>query len=134
MLRLIAALVLSATLIGCVATGVQVTNEQAASFQKGTSTQADVEARLGRPTTTSILPNGERYVSYTYVRAQARASSFIPIVGPLVGGADSTSTVVLFRFSPDGKLIDYTSTSSQFGTGTGFAAGSPIEQSDQPRQ
>lgn len=129
----LAAISLMVLLSGCVATGVQVSNEQAAAFQKGVSTQAEVIGKLGNPTSTTVLPNGERQLMYIYTQAQARPSSFIPIVGALVGGADSKSTIAIFRFGSDSKLMDYTFNKSEYGTATGFAAGT-MPQVDQPKQ
>ena len=49
---------MAALLTGCAAAGVQVTDQQAQSFQVGRATYADVVAQLGQPTTVSTSTNG----------------------------------------------------------------------------
>jgi len=115
--------------------GAQVSEQQLASFEKGKTTYAQVVANLGQPTSQTTSSEGSRIATWTYFESKARASTFIPIVGPFVGGADSRSNVVQMRFDQAGILEGYTDTASQFGSGTGFASGvhsEPVE--DQPRQ
>ena len=122
-------------LAGCAATGVQVKEEQLAEFEKGKTTIQDVIAKLGQPTRNTLLPDGSRTLTYTYVQAQARPENFIPIIGPLVGGHDVRSNIVMLRFSPNGVLRSMIASSSQRGTGRGAAAGAPMERvEDQPKQ
>jgi hypothetical protein len=129
-----AALFTMLLLLGCASTGVQVNEDQLRTFEKGKTTVADVTAVLGQPTTSSLQSDGSRMLIYSYAQAQARPASFIPIVGAFVGGTDARSNVVMFRFDAKGVLMDYSSTSSTYGTGTGMAAGAPMPQTDQPRQ
>ena len=112
MVRTIASILAVALLAGCASSGIKVTEAQAAQFTKGQSTEADVIARLGPPTRTSRLPDGAWQDIYSYSRAQFRAESFIPYVNLMAGGADSTTTMVSFRFAADGKLQDWTTTAS----------------------
>jgi len=110
MLRTIAGFCAIALLAGCASSGTKVTEAQAAQFTKGQSTEADVIARLGPPTRTSRLPEGAWQDIYSYSRYQQRAESFLPYVNLLVGGADTTTTAISFRFGADGKLQDWSST------------------------
>jgi hypothetical protein len=57
---------MAALLTGCAAAGVQVTDQQAQSFQVGRATYADVVAQLGQPTTVSTSTNGRRVAVYSY--------------------------------------------------------------------
>jgi hypothetical protein len=125
-----------ALLSGCVSTGVKVDENQLTSFQKGQTTYAQVVARLGSPTSATLLPDGRRMIMYTYVQAQARPESFVPIVGAFVGGADSRSNVVSLTFDQNGVLETYSSTASQYGAGTGLESGNPPNDRvpDQPRK
>ena len=120
----------------CTSTGVQVNERALTSFEKGKTTINDVFARLGQPTSNILLNTGQRIVGYTYVQAQARPESFIPIIGPLVGGADSRFSNVSLTFDRNGVLESYSSTQSQFGTSTGVASGAtPSDRvRDQPRR
>jgi len=130
------AFLLAATIVltGCMSVGVEVKQDQLAEFKKGVTMEPDVVARLGKPTSRIIDSEGGAMLMYTYIHSQARPAAFIPIVGALVGGADSESTMTTFRFDSSGKLLSYTSSQSQYGSGTGFASGRPTAETDQPRQ
>jgi outer membrane protein assembly factor BamE (lipoprotein component of BamABCDE complex) len=130
------AVLLGLALGGCAASGVQVKEEQLSAFEKGKTTIQDVVAVLGVPTGNTLMPDGSRMISYSYSQAQARPATFIPIIGPLVGGVDARSNMVMLTFDQRGVLKSTMSSSHQHGTGTGFAAG-PVPQSQveqQPRQ
>ena len=122
-------------LAGCAASGVQVTEEQAQSFQPGRATYADVVAALGIPTVTTTQSNGNRIAVYSYAAVQARPQNFIPYIGPLVSGYDSKSSAVTFVFDARGILTNTTSTQTGMGTGANLAAGSalPAPAAAQPR-
>src|ERR1700685_215617 len=96
----IAALLLS----GCVSSGTQVTDEQAAQFKKGFTTEAEVIAKLGPPDATARSDDGSKVDSYTYVKASANAADFIPYVGLLAGGSSGKYTTVAFSFNSAGIL------------------------------
>ena len=125
----------SALLIcGCVASGVIVNEQQVQSFKRGETTEAQIIAVLGAPTSRSNI-NGVRSISYTGVHAQARPASFIPYIGGLVGGSDVRHSSYTFTFDSSGKLANIVSTEGATGTGHGFAAGGSMPQTEaQPRQ
>ena len=110
-------------LSACATVGREVSQDQLASFKKGETTAEDVVAKLGPPTSSSISGTGLRTISYMFAHAQARPGSFVPFIGPLIGGTDSRSSMVVFIFGSDGKLQNYYASQSQLGSGTGFAAG-----------
>lgn len=119
---------------GCASYGVMVTDKQASQFKRGETTEAQIVSTLGKPTTITTS-NGIRTLTYTGVYAQARPSSFIPFIGAFVGGTDSQVSQVVFRMDEFGKLADVTSSQTTSGVGMGFAAGAPIQQTeDQPRR
>jgi hypothetical protein len=118
-LRVFASMCAMPLLFGCAATGVQVTQEQAQSFQVGRSTYADVVGTLGQPTTVTSVTNGQKYAVYSYAAVQSRPQNFIPYIGPLVAGYDSKSSAVTFVFDPRDVLVSSSSTQSNMGTGVG---------------
>lgn len=121
-----------ASIGGCASHGVMLSESQVSQIKKGETTEAQLIQALGQPTTVSMY-SGQRTLIYSGAHAQARAASFIPIVGPLVGGSDARATTAIFRIK-DGIVIDYSYTQSNIGGGTGIAAGpaiAPIQ--DQPR-
>lgn len=124
---------LCADLMGCVASGTQVKERQLSQFKAGETTYSQVVSDLGPPNSNSLLPDGTRLIAYTYVQAAARPESFIPIIGPFVGGADVHSNMVTFRFDADGKLMTYSSTATQVGAGQNLEAGAPSPRTGEPK-
>jgi S1-C subfamily serine protease len=110
-------------LSACATAGVHVDQSKLARFQAGRTTVADVIVALGAPTNSTVSSNGTRTLVYVFSQVQTRPETFIPYVGAFVGGADSRSEAVVFRFDGDGRLIDYTASNSGVGVGTGFASG-----------
>ena len=121
-------------LCGCMASGVIVNEQQVQQFKRGETTEGQIIAVLGQPTSRSNM-NGRRSISYSGVQAQTRPASFIPYIGGLVGGSDVRHSSYTFSFDANGKLADIVSTEGAMGTGTGFAAGGSMQQTEaQPRQ
>src|ERR1700737_255002 len=114
---------LCGALAGCASSGVQVTREQAQSFQIGRSTYSDVIASLGQPPSTTMTSGGQKYAIYSYAAVSSRPQNFIPYIGPLVSGYDTKSSTVTFTFDARDTLVNMTSTQSTLGTGAYLAAG-----------
>lgn len=134
-MKLLSVIVATLLLCGCVSVGKQVKQEQLSEFTKGKTSYNEVISKLGQPNTVTSTADGQRHIAYTFIHAQPRAASFIPIIGGLVGGADSTMNMVMITFDKDGLLKDYTSTQSNYGSGTGFAGGTYQPQTpDQPKE
>ena len=121
---------IAALLTGCAAGGVQVSDQQAQSFQVGRATYADVVAQLGQPTTVSTSNNGRRVAVYSYAAMSARPQNFIPYIGPFVAGYDTKSSAVIFTFDGRGILRETSSTQSNAGIGANLAAGTPFGAGD----
>lgn len=135
MKRFLSVCLLAAALAGCAASGVKVTDSHLAAFKEGETTEAQVIAALGQPTTRMRMPDGTVIIVYAYSAYSVRPQTFIPIVGGFVGGADGQASSVSLTFGPDGKLLNTASSASTFGTGQNAASGvsAPI-QTQQPRQ
>lgn len=128
------AIFVAAALTGCAASGVKVTDTHLSSFKQGETTEHEVVAALGQPTTRMRLPDGTVMLVYAYSAYSVRPSTFIPIVGGFVGGADGQASSVSLTFGPDGKLLNTASSASTFGTGQNAASGVPTPiQTQQPR-
>lgn len=119
---------------GCVSVGTQVKLDQLSGFTKGTTTYSDVVAKLGTPNTISAQSNGKRIASYTYIHSQTRPETFIPFIGGFIGGADSKFNTAQFVFDQEGKMIEYSISESNYGSGMGFAAGKYQERTEQPKE
>lgn len=135
MMRFVWAGCAALALCGCAASGVQVSEEQAQSFQIGRATYSEVVNTLGAPTVTTTQSNGARIAVYSYAAVQSRPQNFIPYVGPLVAGYDTKSSAVTFTFDARGVLTNVTSTQTGIGTGANLASGSgqPAPPTSQPR-
>lgn len=122
-------------LAGCVSAGVRVDEKNLAAFEKGKTTYTEVIAGLGQPTTNTLMPDGRRMLMYTWVDARARPQNFVPLVGALMGGADTRSSSAIVWIGKDGTLESFSASQSQYGIGRGLDAGpSPGRVPDQPRQ
>lgn len=132
--KLLTATVAVLLLAGCASHGVMVSQDKVSTLKKGISTEADAVAALGQPTSVTNY-NNVRVLVYSGAHAQARPASFIPFIGPLVGGTDVQSSMVMLHFGPSGILTDVVSTQYRSGGATGFAAGQPIPQTPEiPRR
>lgn len=120
--RFLSVAIAALSLLGCAASGVKVAPGQLSSFKKGQTTAAEVVSKLGNPTSRSITADGREMLIYNYTAYQARPESFIPLIGPLIGGADIQTSMVWFQFGTDGKLTDYYANNSAVGSGSNLAA------------
>lgn len=115
----IVAAVATVALVGCAASGVQVSPQAATQFREGITTEAEIVSKLGQPTTVSVV-NGRRVIGYAGMQYQVKPATFVPIVGMFAGGADYTYSSALYEIGPNGVLERVTYTSS----GSGSRAGS----------
>jgi len=109
-----------AFLAGCSSSGTKVTPEDAAKFKTGEATYSDVIAKFGPPQSQMNTSNGQKIVVYYYMNTSVRAVTFIPVVGTLAGGADTSHNSVSFIFGPDGRLASSSSSTGQVGVNTGL--------------
>jgi hypothetical protein len=112
---------LGCIMAGCVSSGTKVTADQQAAFQSGTTTEAQIIAKLGQPNNIATLSDGSKMDSYTHIAASANAINYVPIVGLFAGGAKSTTDSVMFTFDPQGILKSTTSNHGQSNVNTGLA-------------
>lgn len=118
---------------GCASTGVQVDPSRVQSFERGVTTRGQIEAALGRPTMVQTMQDGKTTLTYTYANAQVRPATFIPIVGLFAGGSDVRADSVSIFLDAQGRYEANQSTTSEYGTGMGVAAGQAQPRLDQPK-
>ncbi|EDZ99466.1 hypothetical protein BH160DRAFT_5227 [Burkholderia sp. H160] len=115
-------LLCGALLTGCVSAGVEVQPEQMANFKHGLTTLKEVTTALGPPSVETALDDGSTLLVYTYVRSRPHPESYLPLIGSLVGGADTHSSAAVFLFDSHGLLKSANTTSSNVGTGVSSGA------------
>lgn len=121
-------LVLCLVLAACASSGTKVQESDAAQFQKGATTIPDVEKALGKPQVNTLNADGTRSIAYVYSHAQAKAASFIPIVGLFAGGAKGDINMVKFDFDTAGKMTNYSVSASNTDMTMGGSSGQPPPQ------
>lgn len=120
-------------LAACATSGIKVSDQQIAAFERGKTTYPEVIAALGEPT--FQMNNGAlRVASYGSSTVRTRPQTFIPFVGAFVGGADMRTSSVTFTFDRNDVLQNVSSSSSAVGSGLGPApAGMSSAPTNQPR-
>lgn len=106
---------------GCATTGTQIDAGQVKAFERGVTTRAEIESKLGQPNMVQTLPDGRAILTYTYAHAQARVASFIPVVGLFAGGSDVKAQTVSIFLDAQGHFESSQSVNSQYGSGLGLA-------------
>ncbi len=112
----VALLAFAAGLAGCASTGNNVTVEQMQGIERGKSTRADVEAKLGKATFERVTPDGLAMLSYVYVAPTIRPASFRFINEGATAGVDAISRSAGFIFDDKGILFDVLGSERRFGT------------------
>jgi outer membrane protein assembly factor BamE (lipoprotein component of BamABCDE complex) len=120
-------LVILSLLSGCVSVGRKIDQAAADKIEKGKTTQQEVIGLIGSPDRITRRASGDTVFMYNYTRATAKPATFIPLFGPLVGGANIQSQMFLVTFGPDGLVKDYLSTYGATETDQGLAVGGKAE-------
>lgn len=82
---------------------------------------------VGLPQQVGKDSDGNETWTYTYARASAKGTSFIPIAGAFMGGVDTQNQTLVVKFGPDGVV---TFTDLSFGgisTDMDASAGKPVD-------
>jgi len=95
------------SLSGCMSVGTKFDESRVASFKIGQTNCADAVAGLGRPSMDMRSANGERTVLYSYSDMRTRPETFLPYIGPLVGGMDNDTKSLSLVCDRGGMLKDY---------------------------
>lgn len=105
-------------LSACATSGTMVSEKQTMQFEEGVTTEQEIRAELGQPTTITTSKE-ERTLIYTGATYQTKAATFVPVVGIFAGGSDIQSTSVIFKIGPDGVLQEMTRSETNLDTTTG---------------
>ncbi|WP_025041003.1 hypothetical protein [Nitrosospira briensis] len=121
-MKVVVIVAMALALSACATVGKEISPNQLSQFKEGITTQDEVLTALGTPTS-STTTTDSTVIVYSFAHVQARPATFIPIFGMFLGGTDTRSSAVAFRFGPDGKLVKMARTDMRSGAGTGFASG-----------
>lgn len=107
-------------MLGCATHGNEIDTAFANSIERGVTTETEIRENLGAPQSVGLDGQGNKTMTYVYAKSQAKAESFIPIVGSFVGGADTESTSLLIIVdSKTGVVKDFALNESKTETKTG---------------
>jgi outer membrane protein assembly factor BamE (lipoprotein component of BamABCDE complex) len=131
-------LVIVGLLSGCVSVGRQIDQTSASKIEKGKTTKEQVVMLIGSPDQIMSRGNGEEIYYYKYTRATAKPATFIPIFGPLVGGANVQHQMFMVTFDSNGVVKDYFNSRGATETSHGLTTGSKpeipeVEQGKRPK-
>ncbi len=122
MLRIIA-LTTALFISGCASYGNKIDSSYAANIEKGVTTESQVLGALGNPMSVGITPDGKRFAVYMYTYAQAKASSFIPVVGLFAGGSNTETQMLQIWYDENGVVSNYTYNNHNGEVKTGILSG-----------
>jgi hypothetical protein len=89
-------------------------------FAVGVDTIETVEAKRGKPFTTTTNPDGTIMVIYTATKTHVKGATFIPIAGLFAGGAKGHITSKMFFFDSKGVLSSFSSSETNVDCRTGL--------------
>ena len=112
--------VIACAALACVSSGTKVTQTQLSEFHVGATTEGQILAELGPPTTTATFTDGSKMDIYAHTAAHANAASYVPVVGLFAGGAKGNSQSVTFNFDSKGILKSTSSSDTQIKVNTGL--------------
>ena len=130
MKRIMTLVLMACFVAGCASVGRKIDQSAADKIEKGKTTKEQVINLIGSPDQITRRGNGDTIFMYTYARATAKPASFIPIFGPLVGGAKVQHQMFMVIFGSDGVVRDFFNTYGATESDTGLATGSKPEIKD----
>jgi len=113
--------VLALGLLGCATSGKPIQQDKVVQIKEGVTTKEEVIALMGKPAIHTLNGDGKEIMMYTHIKANTRASSFIPVVGLFVSGADMKQQSLQILIGKEGKVEKYIFTDSETPMNTGLA-------------
>jgi outer membrane protein assembly factor BamE (lipoprotein component of BamABCDE complex) len=107
MKKLLPLLGLAACLAGCMSYGNKMEKATIDQIQKGVTTRAEVDAKLGPPKAVNIMPTGDRQAHYMYAETDTDAASFIPYVNLFHHGAKQREQNLVVIYDQHNIVKDY---------------------------
>lgn len=100
---------------GCtmVDTGTKVDTSSINQIVRGETTEQEVLEMFGPPNQTGQTADGDKSLTWMNITYTLDAANFIPLIGPLVGGGESTNTMLTVSLDANGIVQDFSYTSGQ---------------------
>lgn len=107
---------------GCATSGNKVLKDEtkasvAEKLQPGMS-QDEVTALFGQPLDVTYTDSGNEIWKYSFTKAQAKATNFIPVVSLFKSGATGESKNLAIFFNTKGEVVRHSMSSSDVDTNT----------------
>lgn len=112
---------------GCVSVGRQIDQASVEKIHKGETTKDQAVGLLGPPNSVTQAGNGETIFVYFYIRSAAKPETFIPCIGPLVGGATAQQQILTLTFGQDGIVKNISRTETATDSSMGISSGGKPE-------
>jgi hypothetical protein len=96
----------------CASVGTNANTSQIETIQKGVTTRADVEVKLGQPNMVSLMGDGRKIILYNYSEYRTEAGTFIPFVGLVVFGANTQNQTLQIMLDQRDVVVDYVYTNT----------------------
>jgi len=112
MKHLIAAACVAAALSACASSGntalkTETSHTLSSKIAKGVTTQAQVRALLGAPSSTNFTDSGNQVWHYSHSKATSMGRNFIPLVNIVSSGSNVESKELALFFDKQGVVQDY---------------------------
>ena len=111
-----------ALLTACASYGTKINSDYVSKIKKGETTEKEIVANLGNPMSVGLGPDGQKFLMYMHTYSQAKAATFIPIVGAFAGGADTSTQMLQLWVDANGVVTNFAYTDSQSEMGMGISA------------
>lgn len=94
-------------LSACFSVGKKIEQTSLAQIQKGKTTKTELLALLGEPTSNSLKSDGQETLEWSFGDLRIKGESFLPVIGPWVGGTTKDMTSLQVSLGADKIVHDY---------------------------
>lgn len=104
--NVILVVVLGILIAGCASTGFNFDESKISQIKKGETTEPELIQWFGQPVERGINSEGMTTMTWMYTEATVKGSTFVPYVGPFVGGTRSKNKVLMVTLN-SGKVANF---------------------------
>ena len=98
-----------AFVVGCTSSyGTRIEPDQVKEIEVGTTTEAEIREKFGKPTLTQTDTNGYKMIQYAYGEATSNKEGFLPYVGAFLGKTQSNYSTVAIEVDKEGFVKSVT--------------------------